>query len=33
VLQNMNRELCRRLRRADRRITETTEVIGRHKTD
>jgi hypothetical protein len=28
VLQNMNRELCRRLRRADQRLTELTAALG-----
>ena len=26
VMQNINRELCRRLRRADKRIAELTEA-------
>jgi hypothetical protein len=28
VLQNINRELCRRLRRASRRLTEYAERAG-----
>jgi hypothetical protein len=29
VLQNINRELCRRLRRADNRIAEMADHAGR----
>jgi CRP-like cAMP-binding protein len=32
VLQNINRELCRRLRRADKRITELADEAGDEKT-
>ncbi len=32
VLQNMNRELCRRLRKADRRITQMAEENGEETT-
>jgi hypothetical protein len=32
VLQNINRELCRRVRRADERITELADSFGDHGT-
>jgi CRP-like cAMP-binding protein len=32
VLQNINRELCRRLRRADERITELADDLGDSRT-
>jgi CRP-like cAMP-binding protein len=32
VMQNINRELCRRLRRADNRITELTDASGKSTT-
>jgi len=32
VMQNINRELCRRLRRADKRIAELAEASGESMT-
>jgi len=32
VMQNINRELCRRLRRADNRMTELTDVSCKSTT-
>ena len=32
VLQNINRELCRRLRRSDERITELADSFGDSRT-